>query len=120
MPRDAVSLTKSLLRFDTVNPPGRERDCARHAGALLKEWGFRVDYHEYDERRTSVNARAGATREQPPMCLTGHHHVVQHHMEGVKMTDQMLPNLKGEVRQMAERMKAAQQREIAKFEPRAK
>jgi succinyl-diaminopimelate desuccinylase len=76
MPRDAVSLTKSLLRFDTVNPPGRERDCARHAGALLKEWGFRVDYHEYDDRRTSVIARAGGTREQAPLCLTGHLDVV--------------------------------------------
>jgi succinyl-diaminopimelate desuccinylase len=76
MPRDAVSLTKSLLRFDTVNPPGRERDCARHAGALLKEWGFRVDYHEYDERRTSVVARAGGTREGKPLCLTGHLDVV--------------------------------------------
>ena len=61
MARDAVSFTKSLLRFDTVNPPGRERDCARHVGTLLNEWGFRVDYHEYDERRTSVVARAGAT-----------------------------------------------------------
>jgi acetylornithine deacetylase/succinyl-diaminopimelate desuccinylase-like protein len=32
---DPVSLTKSLLRFDTVNPPGRERDCARLIGAML-------------------------------------------------------------------------------------
>jgi succinyl-diaminopimelate desuccinylase len=76
MSRDAVFLTKSLLRFDTVNPPGRERDCARHAGALLKEWGFRVEYYEYDDRRTSVIARAGGTREQAPLCLTGHLDVV--------------------------------------------
>ena len=43
---DAVALTRSLLRFDTVNPPGRERDCARHVGALLEAWGFGVAYHE--------------------------------------------------------------------------
>jgi succinyl-diaminopimelate desuccinylase len=61
---DAVSLAQALLRFDTVNPPGRERDCARHAGGLLKEWGFRVEYHEYDERRTQVIARAGGSREE--------------------------------------------------------
>jgi len=24
--QDAISLTRSLLRFDTVNPPGQERD----------------------------------------------------------------------------------------------
>jgi succinyl-diaminopimelate desuccinylase len=69
---DAISLTKSLLRFDTINPPGRERDCARYAGRLLEEWGFRVDYHEYDDARTSVVARAGGSDARPPLCLTGH------------------------------------------------
>ena len=43
--QDAVSLTRTLLRFDTVNPPGRERECARHAGAMLEDWGYQVDYH---------------------------------------------------------------------------
>jgi succinyl-diaminopimelate desuccinylase len=69
---DAVSLTKSLLQFDTINPPGRERECARYAGRLLEEWGFRVDYHEYDEARTSVVARAGGVDGKAPLCLTGH------------------------------------------------
>jgi succinyl-diaminopimelate desuccinylase len=76
MTADAVTLTRELLRFDTVNPPGRERDCARHAGALLAQWGCRVEYHEYDDRRTSVIARAGGTREEKPLCLTGHLDVV--------------------------------------------
>jgi succinyl-diaminopimelate desuccinylase len=69
---DAISLTKSLLRFDTINPPGRERECARYAGGLLEEWGFRVDYHEYDDARTSVVARAGGVPGKAPLCLTGH------------------------------------------------
>jgi succinyl-diaminopimelate desuccinylase len=69
---EAISLTKSLLRFDTINPPGRERDCARYAGKLLEEWGYRVDYHEYAEARTSVVARAGGAPDRPPLCLTGH------------------------------------------------
>jgi len=70
--RDAVALTRELLRFDTINPPGQERECARHAGALLEGWGYRVDYHEYAERRTSVVARGGGSGEKPPLCLTGH------------------------------------------------
>lgn len=70
--QDAVGLTRTLLRFDTVNPPGQERACARHAGALLEQWGFGVDYHEYAEGRTSVVARAGGTDSKPPLCLTGH------------------------------------------------
>src|SRR5258706_3878735 len=69
--QDAIALTRSLLRFDTVNPPGSERDCARHLGALLEGWGFRVAYHEYEDARTSVIARAGA-EDSPPLCLTGH------------------------------------------------
>ena len=40
--QDAVGLTRDLLRFDTINPPGQERACARHAGALLEGWGFRA------------------------------------------------------------------------------
>ncbi|MDA0225207.1 MAG: M20/M25/M40 family metallo-hydrolase, partial [Proteobacteria bacterium] len=73
---DAVALTKSLLAFDTINPPGRERDCARHAGAMLEDWGFKVDYHEYEDTRTSVIARAGGNDKKPPLCLTGHLDVV--------------------------------------------
>jgi succinyl-diaminopimelate desuccinylase len=74
--QDAVALTRTLLRFDTVNPPGRERECARHAGAMLQEWGYKVDYHEYEDSRTSVIARAGGNDARAPLCLTGHLDVV--------------------------------------------
>ena len=73
---DAISLTRDLLRFDTVNPPGRERDCARMAGALLEEWGFRTEYHEYADSRTSIVARLGGSDKKAPLCLTGHLDVV--------------------------------------------
>jgi succinyl-diaminopimelate desuccinylase len=73
---DAISLTRSLLQFDTINPPGRERDCARYAGALLQEWGYQVEYFEHDEARTSVIARAGGSQARAPLCLTGHLDVV--------------------------------------------
>ena len=74
--QDAIALTKSLLRFDTVNPPGRERDCAKYAGAMLQEWGFSVQFFEYEEGRTSVVARAGSSDKKAPLCLTGHLDVV--------------------------------------------
>ena len=73
---DAIALTKSLLRFDTINPPGRERDCARFAGAMLQEWGFDVEFFEYSEERTSVVARLGGSERKAPLCLTGHLDVV--------------------------------------------
>jgi succinyl-diaminopimelate desuccinylase len=73
---DAIALTRALLQYDTVNPPGRERDCARYAGELLTQWGYQVDYHEYADSRTSVVARAGGADAKPPLCLTGHLDVV--------------------------------------------
>jgi succinyl-diaminopimelate desuccinylase len=74
--QDAIALTRSLLQFDTVNPPGRERDCAHMAGAMLQEWGFSVRFFEYQEGRTSVVARAGGNDSKAPLCLTGHLDVV--------------------------------------------
>ncbi|HKU45544.1 MAG TPA: M20 family metallopeptidase [Burkholderiales bacterium] len=74
--RDAVSLTKSLLRFDTVNPPGQERECARFAAGMLQDWGYTVELFEYQEGRTSVVARAGGGGKKAPLCLTGHLDVV--------------------------------------------
>ena len=75
-PQDAVSLTRTLLRFDTVNPPGRERDCARYAGAMLEEGGYAVEYFDFEEGRTSLVARAGGSDGKLPLCLTGHLDVV--------------------------------------------
>ena len=75
-PSDPVALTRTLLQFDTVNPPGHERDCAHMAGELLRQSGFAVEFHEYEERRTSVIARAGGSGAKPPLCLTGHLDVV--------------------------------------------
>ena len=73
---DSIALTKALLAFDTINPPGRERDCARYAGGLLQEWGFKVDYFEFADGRTSVVARAGGNDAGAPLCFTGHLDIV--------------------------------------------
>ena len=74
--QDAVSLTRDLLRFDTVNPPGLERDCAHMAAKVLEDAGFSVEFHEYEKDRTSVIARAGGKAGKDPLCLTGHLDVV--------------------------------------------
>ena len=72
MSTDALSLTKSLLSFQTVM--GNERDCARMAGAMLQDWGYAVEHFEHAEGRTSVVARAGGAER--PLCFTGHLDVV--------------------------------------------
>ena len=74
--RDAVALTRDLLHFDTVNPPGLERDCAHMAARVLQDAGFSIEFFEYEKDRTSVIARAGGVAGKDPLCLTGHLDVV--------------------------------------------
>ena len=69
---DPRALTRELLAFNTINPPGMERACARHLGALLEGAGFRVEYHEFAEARTSLIATIGGDAARAPLCFTGH------------------------------------------------
>lgn len=71
-PNAALELTRELLRFNTINPPGAERACARHLGKLLENAGFKVSYHEFADTRTSVVAEIGGGGDKPPICFTGH------------------------------------------------
>jgi uncharacterized protein (DUF305 family) len=45
--------------------------------------------------------------------------VIAHHREGIGMTDRMLPQLSGMTRDMAQKARTDQQREIAEFEKKA-
>ena len=69
---DPRALTRELLAFNTINPPGMERACARHLGAILEAAGFRTAYHEFAEARTSLVAEIGGDPDRPPICFTGH------------------------------------------------
>jgi succinyl-diaminopimelate desuccinylase len=71
-PLDAVQLTRKLLEFDTINPPGNEEACARYLGDLLERAGFRVDYSSFAQSRTSLIARIGTPQSKPPLGFTGH------------------------------------------------
>ena len=68
----ALELTRTLVRFDTINPPGNERPCAEHLGRILEDAGFAVSYHEFAETRTSLVARIGGGDDARPLCFTGH------------------------------------------------
>ena len=67
-----LPLTRELLAFNTINPPGMERACAQHLGAMLEQAGFRVEYHEFDTGRTSLIAQIGGGKDKAPICFTGH------------------------------------------------
>jgi succinyl-diaminopimelate desuccinylase len=69
---DPRALTRDLLAFNTINPPGMERACAHYLGAMLEDAGFRVEYHEFAASRTSLIASIGGDDARPPICFTGH------------------------------------------------
>jgi succinyl-diaminopimelate desuccinylase len=73
---DPVELTQRLIRFDTVNPPGRERECALHLAGLLEQGGFETRLVELGADRASIVARHGRSGARKPLVFTGHVDVV--------------------------------------------
>jgi succinyl-diaminopimelate desuccinylase len=69
---NALELTRDLLSFNTINPPGQERQCAQYLGKLLEDGGFKVAYYDFDESRTSLVARLEGRCDKPPICFSGH------------------------------------------------
>lgn len=69
---DALQLTRDLLAFNTINPPGQEDACARHLGGLLEAAGFAVRAYQHAPGRTSLVARSGGSAGRPPLAFTGH------------------------------------------------
>lgn len=76
MPVDALALTRDLIRFRTINPPGEEEACARHIGGLLEAAGFKCDYVAMGEGRANLIARIGGSNDRLPLAFTGHIDVV--------------------------------------------
>jgi len=69
---DVISLTRKLVSFNTVNPPGNEQDIARYVGNLLSENGFTIDYNQLATNRLTLIAEKGLSGDRPPIVLTGH------------------------------------------------
>ncbi len=68
----SVELTRELIRFNTVNPPGAEQPCAEHLARLLERAGFAVDLVPFGEGRAQLLARLGGTPDRLPLGFTGH------------------------------------------------
>lgn len=69
---DALELTRELLRFNTINPPGEERACAQRLGELLEQAGFAVGSYEHAPGRTSLVARLVGSSARAALCFAGH------------------------------------------------
>jgi succinyl-diaminopimelate desuccinylase len=83
---ELVELTRALIRFPTVNPPGEAyQPCAEFIGRRLRERGFAVEYvrasgtpGDTDRHpRINVIARRGGGATGPCVHFNGHIDVVQ-------------------------------------------
>ncbi len=82
---EIVSLTQSLVRIPTINPPGDAYEpCARLLGDTLQRTGFSVEYYTATERpehstahpRVNVVGRRRGRLDRPCVHLNGHLDVV--------------------------------------------
>ena len=75
-PPGAVAVLRSLLRFDTSNPPGNERPCLEFVGSLLRDAGIGYSFLARDRERPNLFARLPGRGAAPPLMLYGHVDVV--------------------------------------------
>lgn len=69
---DAISLTQTLVRLDSVNPPGNEEPCARAVGEVLQQAGFEIRHHQLAPGRSSLIATLGRPEGRLRLAFTGH------------------------------------------------
>jgi acetylornithine deacetylase/succinyl-diaminopimelate desuccinylase-like protein len=69
---EAQELLQTLIRFDTVNPPGAERAAQEHLAAHLRAAGFECELLGAEPDRPNLVARLRGEREGPTLCYLGH------------------------------------------------
>ncbi|MFH0756964.1 MAG: M20 family metallopeptidase [Bacteroidota bacterium] len=69
---DVISLTRDLLNFNTINPPGNEAEIAQYIGNLLSTHGFQVNLPEYEKKRLHLVAEKGVGGPKAPLVFSGH------------------------------------------------
>lgn len=83
---DLVELTRDLIRFPTINPPGDEyQACAEYIGNRLAKCGFDIEYVRAEGApgdsdafpRINVVARRAGSRPGPCVHFNGHIDVVE-------------------------------------------
>jgi acetylornithine deacetylase/succinyl-diaminopimelate desuccinylase-like protein len=70
--RPSVELLQELIRFDTVNPPGRERAAIEHLERYLSQAGFDTEIFAADPERPNLVATLDGQGDGPVLVLLGH------------------------------------------------
>ncbi len=71
---NGLDLTRNLIAFDTISPPGNEADCARYIAGILEQAGFRIAWHDWQPNRPNLIATLPATEavERDAIVYSGH------------------------------------------------
>jgi len=77
--QEAVDLLQRLLRFDTVNPPGDEREAQEFLRGYLEEAGFECELIGVQESRPNLLARLRGAAEGPTLGYLSHMDTVLAH-----------------------------------------
>ncbi len=72
VPDAPVELLRTLIRFDTTNPPGRERACLEWVAEVLGAAGIPSSFLARDRERPNLVARIPGRGEAAPLLLYGH------------------------------------------------
>ena len=73
---EEILLTQKLIRFETINPPGNEKQIAEFIGEILISHGFDVKYPKLSKNRWNLIAEKWVTDKFSPIVLCGHLDVV--------------------------------------------
>jgi acetylornithine deacetylase/succinyl-diaminopimelate desuccinylase-like protein len=71
-----AEILQRLIRFDTSNPPGNERECIAWIRGLLEDLGCEVQIVAREPDRPNLIARLTGRGEAAPLLLQGHVDVV--------------------------------------------
>ena len=108
---------KYLKPNSTVHIP--ERQNKKMVGMLQSMYGetaMPMVMPEHKAMNDSLSTKTGAEYDR-----TFYRNLITHHREAIKMVNDMMPRMtKADIKQMAEKMKADQQKEITAFERKVK
>ena len=79
-----VEILQKLIRFDTSNPPGNERECIAFIDQLLTQAGIKTRLIARSDARPNLIARITGQGNAPPILLFGHVDVVPADSKGWK------------------------------------
>ena len=67
-----IELTRKLLTFNNINPPGNEEGIAVFCAGILSSNGFTVRLPEFEKGRLHLVAERGISTHKAPVIFSGH------------------------------------------------